>query len=312
MNFNLEYYKAFFYAAKYNSFSKAAQTLYLTQPAISQSIRRLEEELKVSLFTRTSHGMLLTPEGQLLYSHVEKAFDLLTAGQTKLARFSSLEDGDIFIGATETGLIHYVLPNLAEFQKQYPKITVHIKGCHSHELMLMLKDGKIDVAVGVTPIQEDFALSVIYLQEFQDIFIAGKGFSHLSGQTLQPYELLHYPLAISSSGSSFSNNLMHWFQQQQITLKPQFSVITTSFILPFLQNNLAIACVPDLFARQWQSFLPSLFTLQLTQLPPKRSIFLATNDAMPLGNASREFIKLMLAARHTSANSESLPFISAT
>lgn len=105
MDFNLEYYRAFYYAAKFGSYSKAAEHLYLTQPAVSQSIHRLENSLGgCKLFIRNSHGMDLTPEGKLLFTHVDKAFELLTAGEVKLSRFNSLENSDLYIGATETAL----------------------------------------------------------------------------------------------------------------------------------------------------------------------------------------------------------------
>lgn len=291
-DFNLEYYKAFYYAAKLGSYSKAADALFLTQPTISHTIHRLEETLGSVLFYRTSHGMVLTPEGELLYSHVEKAFNLLEAGKTKLARFASMETQDLFVGATETGLVHFLLPRLSEFQKNHPNISVHIKGCNSAELIKMLKEGSIDIAIGVTPIDDDPGLSVIYLQEFQDVFIAGSSFSQFADRTVEPEELVNQPLVFSGGASSSFANIHTWFTQQHLDLKPQYSVITTSFVLPFVQNNLAIGFVPDLFANQWADD-GNLHILNLSSNPPKRQIFLATNDSMLLSMSSLAFMNLM-------------------
>lgn len=296
MDFNLEYYKAFYFAAKYNSFSKAAKALYLSQPAISHSIRRLEKALSCTLFSRTAHGMALTPEGKFLFRHVEKAFLILESGQDKLSHFTDLDEQDIFIGTTETGLFHYVLPRLPDFRRDHPDVKLHIQGCHSSELLQMLKDGSIDVAVGVTPVAVDPTISLIPLQDFQDVFICTDHFPHLIGRPITPQELLQFPLVMASAGSSSAANLEQWFAQQQLTLKPQFSVLTTSFIRPFVESGIAVGCVPDFFARQWHKFAPSIVPIALTRNPPKRSIFVATNDAVPIQDISFDFIKLLQAA----------------
>ena len=293
MDFNLEYYKAFYFAAKYNSFSKAAKALYLSQPAISHSIRRLEKALSCTLFFRTAHGMALTPEGKLLFRHVEKAFSILESGQEKLSRFTDLDEQDICIGTTETGLFHYVFPRLPDFQRHHPNVKLHIQGCHSIELLQMLKDGSIDVAIGVTPVAVDPSISLIPLQDFQDVFICTDHFPHLIGRSVTPQELLQFPLVMASTGSSFAANLEQWFAQQQLTLKPQFSVLTTSFIRPFVESGIAVGCVPDFFAKQWHKSTPAIESITLTRNPPKRSIFIATNDAMPIQDISLDFIKLL-------------------
>lgn len=294
MDINLECYKAFYYAAKFKSVSKAAKQLYLTQPAVSQSLHRLEEGLGgVKLFARTSRGITLTPEGMLLYSHIEKAFSLINAGQTKVTRFSQLGEGELFIGATETGLFHYLIPHLSAFQKRYPNMKIHIQGCYSQDLMEMLKAGDVDVAIGVTPIPQGFSMSITYLQDFQDVFVAGPAFSELSGKILTPEDILSYPLVFSMKEGSFFQSIAQWFENKQLKPEPNFNVLTTSFIYPFVENNLAIGCVPDLYARQWKKRNPQIFTVEMTELPPKRSVFVGTNRSMPLSAAGKEFIALL-------------------
>ena len=293
MDFNLEYYRAFYYAAKFGSYSKAAEHLYLTQPAVSQSIHRLENSLGgCKLFIRNSHGMDLTPEGKLLFIHVDKAFELLTAGEVKLSRFNSLENSDLYIGATDTALDFHVLPHVNAFSQRYPRISLHIQGCHSGELLEMLKAGKIDVAFGVTPVSSKSGFTFACLQTFQDVFIAGSAFSDLALRELDPKELTQFPLVVASPGSSFSGNLTRWLQQEQLEWQPRFHVLTTSYILPFVQNNIAIGCVPELFARQWIQ-QGQIAILKVRKLPPRRSIFAASNPALPLSAASREFIRIM-------------------
>lgn len=292
MALNLEYYRAFYCAAKAGSYSKAAETLCVTQSAVSQSVHRLEAQLGVSLFRRVSHGMALTNEGEQLLPHVEAALSSVEAGERKLKRIRDLAEGEITIGATESGLTHYLLPRLPVFQSRYPNIGIRIKGSQSKELLDMLKLGTIDLALGVTPISADLPFSITYLREFQDVFFAGSNFWELRGKVIEPKALLHYPLVAASAGSSFSDNLSAWFNQWGARFSPQISVLTTTFVLPFVQSGIAVGCAPDLFVDRWVSG-GDLFRIHLAENPPKRKIFLATNPELPLSAASQEFIRLL-------------------
>ncbi len=296
MNFNLEYYKAFYYAARLHSFSQAANVLFLTQPAISQSIHRLENELGVKLFTRTSRGMLLTPEGNLLYGHVQKAFSILESGEVRLRGSTDPEHGEIRIGATETALTHFILPRLSIFRESYPKVSLQIRGCYSQDLLKMLADGNVDIAFGVSPVQEDEHLSITEIQEFQDVFIAGPSFSELEKKVLTVSDLTSLPLVMTSHEGSMSKNLMGWLNRYEVVLRPHYTVLTTSYALPFLENNLAVAFVPEFFYELWKKYIPGLFRLQLEEEPPMRSVFLATNETIPFSAACRELIRLLFPA----------------
>ncbi len=156
----------------------------------------------------------------------------------------------------------------------------------------MLRIGTIDLALGVTPISEDLPFSITYLREFQDAFFAGSDFWELRGKIIEPKALLHYPLVAASAGSSFSDNLSAWFSKWGARFSPQISVLTSTFVLPFVQNGIAVGCAPDLFVDRWVAG-GDLFRIRLTENPPKRKIFLATNPELPLSTASQEFIRLL-------------------
>lgn len=290
---NLEYYKTFYYAAKFNSFSKAAEVLYLTQSAVSQSIHRLESQLGTVLFRRVAHRMLLTPEGEVLYRHVALAFSTLQAGESQLSRLLALEEGELTIGATETGLIHCVLPKLLQFKQRFPNINVIIKGTHSKELLDLLRSGNVDLAIGVTPIANHKTLSIKLMQPFHDVFFASDAFASLRDKMISPEELVEYPLVIASAESSASQNLSEFFAQQECSFNPQIRVMTTTFVLPFVQQGLAVGCAPEMFVKQWLR-KRTLFPIKLTISPPARQLFLATNGEIPLSNAAKEFIQLVL------------------
>ncbi len=291
--FNLEYYRAFYYAAKSGSYSNASRILCITQPAVSQAVKKLETQLGVSLFRRDSHGMVLTQEGEQLLPHVESALSSLEAGEQRINRLRTLSNGELSIGATESGLIHQLLPRFPIFCQQYPNIKIHFKGSTTAELINMLHDGTIDLMLGVTPIPREENFSITFLQEMQDVFFANEHFDNLRNQVIDPVELMKYPVVAASTGSSFAANLSAWAYQEGFIFAPQISVLTTAFVLPFVESGIAIGCAPNLFVDRWTSN-SNLFRIQLSRNPPTRKIFLATNPKLPLSAASREFIKILI------------------
>ena len=118
MTANLEYYKVFYHVAKTGSLTQAAKLLSVSQPAVSQSIKLLEEQLGTPLFTRVSRGMRLTPEGELLYAYVSKGYEQIEIGEQKLKQMRNLELGEVRIGASDMTLQFYLLPFLALTQLQ--------------------------------------------------------------------------------------------------------------------------------------------------------------------------------------------------
>ena len=121
---NLEYYKIFYYVAKYSSFTRAAGILMSSQPSVSRTIKLLEQDLGCTLFTRTQKGVTLTPEGLDLYQHIRVAYEEILAGEALLKRECGLEEGSIQIGANETAL-HCFLFEKLEPRNQDPNSELH-------------------------------------------------------------------------------------------------------------------------------------------------------------------------------------------
>ena len=144
---HLEYYKVFYYAARRQSLTAAAKELSISQPAVSQTIRLLEEELGAKLFIRASRGIRLTSEGELLYTYVAQAIDRLENGEKKLRQMLDLELGEVHIGASDMTLQFYLLPYLESFHERYPKIKVNVTNAPTPETLKLLEEGKIDFGV---------------------------------------------------------------------------------------------------------------------------------------------------------------------
>ena len=144
MTQNLSSYWIFYTVANAGNISKAAKELYISQPAISKSIQKLEESLNCKLFSRSSRGVLLTDEGALLYDHVKEAFETLNLGEDKLKRSIELGVGRIQIGVSTTLCKHILLPYLTEFVHQNPHISISINCQSTHETLRLLEENKIE------------------------------------------------------------------------------------------------------------------------------------------------------------------------
>ena len=248
LDFNLEHLKAFYYAAELKSTTKAAKALYLTQPAISHSIRHIERHTGVSLFERTPKGMNLTREGEVLFEHVAKAFDLIVTGQRKLNLSSKHASGVLRIGVTETTLHHYLLPKIEKFRANYPDSYVHFSGSSTPENLQRLRENKVDLIVVVTPIEVLDDVEVTKLAQFRDVFVAGTKFKELADRTVTPEEIYQYPFVAVENITAAGQHIVRYFSSHGFFFSPEYSVRTSTSVLPFVEYNMAVGIVPSMFA----------------------------------------------------------------
>ena len=185
MNMNLEYYKIFYYVAKSGSFTGAAEELCISQPAVSQGIKLLETNLGSNLFIRTQKGVKLTPEGEVLYSYIERGYETILLGETKFKKMIDLENGEIRIGASDMTLQFYLLSFLEAFHMKYPGIKVTVTNAPTPETLEYLYEGKIDFGVVSAPFQAKAEIRAREVKEIRDVFVAGSRFYTLKNKTLE-------------------------------------------------------------------------------------------------------------------------------
>ena len=250
LDFNLEHLKAFYYAAELKSTTKAAKALYLTQPAISHSIRHLEQHTGVALFERTPKGMNLTREGGVLFEHVAKAFDLIVTGQRKLSLSSKHASGVLRIGVTETTLHYHLLPKIEKFRANYPDSYVHFSGSSTPENLQRLRENKVDLIVVVTPMERSDDIEIMKLTEIQDIFVAGTKFRELTGRTVSPEEIYKHPFVAVENVTAAGLHIVRYFSSHGFFFSPDYSVRTSTSVLPFVEYNMAVGIVPSMFAEE--------------------------------------------------------------
>ena len=200
-----EYYKIFYYVAKYQNFTKAARVLGNNQPNITHSMNRLESQLNCVLFIRSNRGVTLTPEGEMLYSRIASAAVQIQDAEEELSASATLEHGAISISATETALNIYLSEKLRAFHNNFPGIRLRISNHSTPQAVQAVKNGEVDFAIVSTPAEVEPGLKMVELKSFYEVLVGGKTFTALASQNLSLKELTNYPL-ISLSDESMTRS----------------------------------------------------------------------------------------------------------
>lgn len=290
---DLELYRVFCTVARCGSLSHAARELYISQPAVSQAMRRLEDSLGCSLFTRTSRGITLTSEGRMLYSYADKAVSLVSAAEDKLNRMRTLQSGALMIGASDTLCQYFLLPYLKRFHDEYPEVQLQVINRTTPDTVELLKIGKVDIALVNLPI-EDSMLCVRECLTVHDVFVAAGRFDHFRGQKISLDMLSREPLVLLEQASNSRKYLDAFAAQQGITLHPEIELGAGSLLVQFARIGLGIACVTSEFAKEALAS-GDLFEIELDPPMPSRAIGLISLDGVPLSAAALRFIQIVMA-----------------
>lgn len=293
MDINLEYYKIFYYVAKYRSITQAAEYLLISQPAVSQAIKHLERDLRCALFVRTSKGVRLTKEGEMLFSYVGRGYETMLSGERKLAEMLNLEEGEICIGASDMTLKFYLLPYLEQFHQQYPGIRITVTNAPTPETMKHLGDGAIDFGIVSTPLEERAHVKQVPVKKIRDIFVAGKRFAYLQGKTLSYQELRNLPVMCLEGSTSTRSYVEKFLRGQNVELRPEFELATSDMLIQFAARNMGVASVVEDFA---ESYLQdgTLFALQFDSSIPEREFCIVSDEHIPMSAAAEKLLDYLL------------------
>lgn len=303
MNSNFEYYKIFYYVAKYENLTKAATALKTSQPAVTRTIHKLEGELGCRLFTRSKTGMKLTPEGRTFYGYVAAGCAQFFKGENDLSNLISLENGTIYISATETALHCYLFQAMEEFNSLYPNVRFKILNNSTTESVNAVKEGKVDLAFVSANLQVAKPLRMKILRKYRDILIAGKRFEELKAgkEELSLKELVSYPWISLTAETITRRFLNEYFEKNGLTFAPDMELATTDMILPAVRHNLGLGFIPAEFA---DAELKSgqVFEIKVKEKLPERNIVLIYDMEYPQSIAAKEFQKFLKEKDNESAN----------
>ncbi len=287
----LDLYRIFCQVVEHGSFSGAAKALYMTQPAVSQSISQLENGLELRLFTRTPNGVILTHEGQILYEYISSALNLISVGEQKLLESKELTVGELKLGVGDTISKYFLLPYLERFHLQYPNIKLKIINRTTPELCAMLKSGEIELGICNLPVNEA-SFEVNKIMEIHDIFVCGDQYRESIRQPLGLDEIISYPLILLETKSNSRQYVENYFQSKGVQINPEIELGSHELLLEFAKINLGIACVTKEFS---QDYLDSgtVYEVLISEPIPKRSIGYCSLKSVSLSPASTAFIEIL-------------------
>lgn len=251
MNQNLSSYRIFYTVANTGNISKAAKELYISQPAISKSIQKLEESVGCKLFSRSSRGVVLTDEGKLLYEHVSEAFETLTMGEEKLKRSIELGVGHLKIGVSSTLCKYLLLPYLKEFIRQNPHISISISCQSTNDTLKLLEDNKIDIGLIGKP-ENLKNIHFDFLEEIEDIFVAAKDYlRNLKARGIQKDHILQSStLMLLDKNNMTRQYIDDYLQENQIIIKDSIDISDMDLLIDFACIGVGVACVIKNFVRE--------------------------------------------------------------
>lgn len=292
MDINFEYYKIFYFVARYGSITKAAAAMGSNQPNVTRVMKLLEAQLRCRLFVREARGVSLTVEGERLFSHVEIAYKHLQNAQEELCEPDSHSGGTVEIGATETALHLFLIGALRGFKREYPAVRIKIHNHTTPETIKQLTGGKLDFAVITTPFEVPKSCSCVNVLDFEEILVGGTRYRDLCKTPLELKEIRGVPWVGLGRGSATYRLYKDFFLAQGMDLEPDMEVATSDLMLPLIESNLGIGFVPKDVAA------PFLEKGELVQIPlccasPRRSIRIVADKGRGKSLAADAFYKYL-------------------
>lgn len=287
MSVKLELYRVFKEVAEAGNITAAAQTLFISQSAVSQSIKQLEAELQTRLFARNSRGVTLTADGRMLYEYVRSAMGLLETGEEKLSQSRDLQMGHLTIGASDTVTSQFLLPYLDRFHRQYPAIHIQIISGRSHKVLGLLQSGKVDIAFASTP-QEGASLETFPCLATHSIFVAGAEYPCDFDHVYSLEEIARFPLILLERKASSRLYLEKYFLQNGLHLHPEIELGARSLLVDLAAIGFGVAGVTEEFVRR-ELDSGRLRKLRTSFDIPARGVDLCVLRDVPLTSAAQRF-----------------------
>ncbi|HEY5583430.1 MAG TPA: LysR family transcriptional regulator [Ruminiclostridium sp.] len=292
MDINFELYKTFYYCAQNKSFSIAAKKLFISQSAVSQSIKGLEKQLGVTLFFRKSRNIQLTSEGDLLFSYVSQAFNFLKTAEAKLQEIEGLRAGEIRIGVSDSICKYFIMSHIKKFGEMYPNVTIKVINRTTPQLLEVLKNGLVDMTISTLPVNQEIFSSIPFIK-VNDIFVASQRFSQLQDKKISLDELNQHPLVMLASYSSTRKSIDAFFNSHGLTCSPEIELESLDLLVEFAIIGTGIAYVLK------ESALDSikagqLFEIDLKETLPRREVGIVTMKNVMLSKAVNTFIEILV------------------
>ena len=289
MYISYDYYRVFYYVAKYGNLSQAAKLLLNNQPNMTRTIKKLEGELGCPLFSRSKKGMKLTPEGERLYEHIRIAIEHIDAGESELTENRNLQNGTVYIAASEVALRCLLLPVLKKYRLLYPGIHIRVSNHSTPQAIAALKDGTADIAVVTSPTLHTASLTETAVKPVTEIAVCSPYFRELTNRQVTLEELTRFPLISLGKDTKSYEFYSALFTTHGLSYKPDIEAFTADQILPMVEADLGVGFVPTEFLRDGTD----ICKIDLKEEIPERNIVLIKRKEQPLSVAAKELERMI-------------------
>ena len=288
---NLDLYRVFYTVAKCGSLTKAAEELYISQPAVSRSIKQLETQLGVTLFTRTHRGMQLSAQGgQLIFEAVENALQLLSVAENRIAEQNALATGSIRIGASDTIFEYFLADKIVQFHEKFPAVKIDLQADVTPETIEKLKADKIDVAFVNLPIPPEPDLQLYgNCMRLNDVFVTSAKFAELATGVHALSTLRNYPLVMMDKNTVARRSLDNFLDSLGVELQPSIEVGSWDLMKRLVASGMGVGVIPKEYI---QNLLEeeTLYLIQTDTALPARSVGMLLPKNEPVSYAIHCFI----------------------
>lgn len=278
---DFELYKIFYTVAKYSNITKAAEALFISQPAVTMSIKKLEDLLQTTLFVRNKRGVTLTTEGKVLYEHVSTAIENIKIGENRLASLKTLETGSIRIGIGSTLTKHFLVHYLEIFHKRYPKVNINIDTSMTSEILKKLDEGKLDIAIISNDTDNFKNFNVSHIKDLHYTFVCNDSYNDLIDKNIFLEELNNYPLLLQHPNTNSRRMLDNFTTKNNIKLTSYMELSSHTLIIEFAKIGLGIGFVAEEFIQQ-ELINKQLFKINFSpSFPSQKLLVLTKKDFLP-------------------------------
>ena len=295
MYISYDYYRIFYYVAKYGNITQAAKILLNNQPNLTRAIKTLESELGCPLFIRNNLGMKLTPEGERLFEHIRIAFENIEAGEAEIIESRNLEKGTVFVAASEVALHCVLLPVLKQYRTLYPGIRLKISNHSTPQAVDAIKNGIADIAVVTTPTLPSAMTEEVTVRKFHEVAVCSAAFSELLGEKVGFAELLSYPMISLGTQTKSFELYSEFFAEEGLRYQPETEAATADQILPMVKADLGIGFIP----REFLVGVEGVFVIETEKPLPEREIRIVKRHEQTLSIAAKELERLILKQQGT-------------
>ncbi|BEP28404.1 LysR family transcriptional regulator [Helicovermis profundi] len=291
MDINYDYYKVFYYASKFMNYTKAGESLFVSQSSVSQSIKNLEKALGVELFYRSGKSMAHTEEGKILYEYVKKALQLFEYGEKAIIDMNSLERGNINIGASDTVSRYYLMDYIRKFYKDYPNIKISINNRPSLISKTLVEKGELDFAViNIDPSIVYKNLNVKKIKSIKNLIVVSKDF--MENKIINSGNLFEHTIISLEEKSTTRKIFDNYFKEKKIDFKPQLEFGSVDIIIEMVKMGVGLGFVNSMAVEKELSS-GDLVEVKLNMNLPSIDIGIIYNENIPLSKASKKFIEMI-------------------